>query len=432
MIFTQVIAGFTMIKESRGSHKYSVSFALVDPSRPSRAGAVFLIWFSNTLDGLHMKFKIGDIIRIEKARVQQFNGFPQLVAKDSNGSVTIFHRGQDPLTCAATHPLAPLPPSGATVDSAGAVAISTGNRVPFVDETWQTTTIGVFDTNSGHLSKKVKQSLPQPSADRPPLLWPEEVARLYSLHAWATDLFRKHSFSEGENGVHNSSLHTLQVFLHHAHNSSQYAQLQPVVEEALGQPYGIEGPRSHPIQNGKCDVVCLVTSVVQPSELNGNRAGMTIWDGTTNGIYTVASSCRQAVQIALDAPVVYESCLAAGADEVELRKQQTDLYLKEVHPRRLLGSAVRVFAEDPKFNAHITRCKPGMWVRIRNLHPVIEPAQTTGASSSSSGTGGGLANASTVRADSAVCQIGPDFAYVAPSSSYVAWMVLIPTLLLIV
>jgi hypothetical protein len=392
-ILRQVISGFTMVKETKGSHKYSVSFALIDQSRPSPATAVFLIWFCNTVDGLHMKFKVGDILRIEKARVQQFNGFPQLVAKDSNASVAIFHRVEDSITGAPTCPLSPLPVVNTAVDADGAPTGSAANRAPFVDEAWETTSFGVFDTNSGRISKAAKKGMLPSSADRPPLLWPEEVAKLYSTHAWARTYFRNHSFSEAESGVYNSSLHSLQTFIHQAHKSPLYAQMQPVVEVGHVQPHGTDGQRSILMQSGKCDVVCLVTSVARPSDANDHKAGMTIWDGTTNGLYTVASSCLQAVQVALDAPPAYDASVAAGADEAAERAQQTALYLKEVHPRRLLGSAVRVVAEDSKYNAHIGRCRPGMWIRIRNLHAVLDRS-------------GG----STVRADSHICQLGADFA----------------------
>jgi hypothetical protein len=173
--------------------------------------------------------------------------------------------------------------------------------------------------------------------------------------------------------------------------------LEPLA--SANKPLDAIPERSSIAHSGKCDVVCLVTSVVQPSASTGNRARMTVWDGTTNGTYSVAAVFRQPVQVALDAPAVYDQAFAEQADEMDTQAQLMALYQKEVHPRRLLGSAVRVEAMSDAFNSHISRCKPGMWIRIRNLY-----APSSAPQSVSSGC--------TVRGDSHICQLGADFLYV--------------------
>eukprot|EP01032_Pedospumella_encystans_P002416 gene2416-2840_t len=70
-----VICSYTMPKASKGSHKYSVTFSIVDPSI-TLATSVPFVWFCNNLNNLHMNFKVGDIIRIQGAFLQSFNSYP--------------------------------------------------------------------------------------------------------------------------------------------------------------------------------------------------------------------------------------------------------------------------------------------------------------------------------------------------------------------
>jgi hypothetical protein len=393
-----MITSFTMPKSTRGSHAYSLSFAIVDPSATSPAGSIFFVWFCNSLSGLSMTFRVGDIIRIEKARVQEFNGFPQLVAKDSNSKVVIFHRKRDELTGAPLFPLSDIPSPAeiepSSIDGRDVVLdAAAGIRAVFMDPAWTTTTLGVSDTNMSKkgLSKQEKQALAPTPPDLHPLMWPQEVIKLRAVHEWSNTFFRDISFSDPQRGVDNTTLHGLQSFIHSSVGSTEYAGLLPPAATGADAAAG----RGALSQNGKCDVVCLVTT----SADEGSTARMTVWDGSTNGTYEAAAAFRQAVQIALDAAGVHDS--AAHQPQLQqsaLVEQLQALRAKEVHPRRLLGSAVRVEAFNSTVNSHISRCKPGMWIRIRNLYAV-----PGGVSA------GGLAHACTVRGDSHVCQIGPDF-----------------------
>ena len=380
-----------MPKPCRGSHKYSVSFTMIDPSIPSPSGSIALVWFCNSIDGLHMKYKVGDIIRIENTRVDEFNGFPQLVAKDSNCNVTIFHRRSDPITGSPVVPLTPTPDQ--------LTSGSSSNRKPFKDAAWETTVLGNFDIEQGAMTKKQKADL-HPPVDRPPQLWPEEIKKLNAMYYWAQRVFREHS-SSAEKAAYFCSLHALQTFISTGVNADQYSKLEPTVENLNLSDSGVH--RGNIVVNGKCDVVCLVTSIVYPTSSGDNLARMTIWDGTTNGAYQVVSLYRQPVQVALEAPSVYDNLLAAQATEEAESEQMQQLYQKAVQPRKLLGSAVRIQTLDPSLNAHITRLKPGMWVRIRNLYAILGGV-TPGGNTFEPRI---LNNVCTVRGDSHICQLNP-------------------------
>jgi hypothetical protein len=241
-----------------------------------------------------MNFRVGDIIRIEKARVQEFNGFPQLVGKDSHSKVVIFHRKRDDLTGAPLFPLSSIP-SGSVDGGDAALDAAAGIRAPFVDPAWNTTPLGVSDTNTSTkgLTKQAKQALAPPPADRHPLMWPQEVAKLHAVHEWSNRFFCEKSFSDPQKGVDNTTLHGLQSFIHSSVGSMEYAGLQPASVLAADAGAG----RGALQKDGKCDVVCLVTSVVATQATEGSTARMTVWDGTTNGTYEAAAAFRQAVQV---------------------------------------------------------------------------------------------------------------------------------------
>ena len=184
-------------------------------------------------------------------------------------------------------------------------------------------------------------------------------------------------------------------------------------------------------------------NVIPPSANVDGLARMTVWDGTTNGMYTPSMTVGKTIQVALDAPAIYDTAAGAlslnTADGVpgapiptstsssssssasssapavpaavsELETQLKELTGKAYSVRKYAGSAVKVMAADATVNQHIMRCKAGMWVRIRNLHALPAPA----VGSEQGGAAGGAlgveqAARACVKADSHVCSLSPKY-----------------------
>ena len=200
-----------MPKASKGSHKYSVTFSIVDPSI-TLATSVPFVWFCNNLNNLHMNFKVGDIIRIQGAFLQSFNSYPQLVGKDNCTRVTIFHRKDNFLTGWPSECI-----------ENGEMESEDRRQAPY---------LGVADANLGDkMSNKERKALPATSVDRPPLMWPQEIHKLLFLYGWVDRYFTTHSFADSTQvTTQHVTLHAMQMYLHRAANSQAYDALLPADE----------------------------------------------------------------------------------------------------------------------------------------------------------------------------------------------------------
>jgi len=238
-------------------------------------------------------------------------------------------------------------------------------------------------------------------------MWPQEIHHLLYLMDWVDRYFSTHSFADSSQvATQHLTLHALQLFLHASNNTHAYASLTPAAEPSLSS-----AASHHPMQNNKCDLVCLVMNVMPPSANVDGLARMTVWDGTTNGMYTPSMTVGKAIQVALDAPAIYDTAVEtqrlSSASDVrvqahvhsttstssgtssssssssssvapapavsELETQLKDLAGKAYSVRKYAGSAVKVMAADATVNQHILRCKAGMWIRIRNLYALPAP-----------------------------------------------------------
>lgn len=429
------------------SHKYSVNFVIIDPTAEMHSESIYFMWFCNTLENLHMKFRVGDIIRIENANMQVFNGHPQLVAKEHSAAVTIFQRRE---VLNSGRPIYPIdtPDKFASeieaeqeggVNNESQVAAAQSRR-PYSDPAWNTTVLGVADLANIKLTKKLKKDLPKPDPNRPPKMWVDEVAKLLDLHTWATRRFAHHCYSDPS---YHSTLHALQSYLYRCINSLDYANLSPTAE-ALPQDANLFAANQNRLCSGKCDVVCLVMCIHPPASSVDGLARMTVWDGTTNGVYAPNPIFGGEIRRAMQAPSLYDvfhasvitrdaaTAAAAAAPATTtttalpvagsagassnssssapppaqppgteedtslppvfpLGAKLTELEnCTQATPPRLHGCGVKITAADISTNQHIMRCKAGMWVRIRNVYGTAQPV--FGA---------------TLRADSHVCQLSP-------------------------
>ena len=196
--------------------------------------------------------------------------------------------------------------------------------------------------------------------------------------------------------------------------------------------------------SNKCDLVCLVTSVVPASASVDGLARMTVWDGTTNGMYTPSLQLGKAIQVALDAPAVCDSAdELAFYQEANRRTEATEtsqpahtqsshtsansashvltpldastelgtvlngaLLERDHTSRKYAGSAVKILAAEVGANQHIMRCKPGMWIRIRNLYALTNNTGASGAG------GAGISVTACVKIDSHVCTLDATMRFV--------------------
>ena len=345
-----------------------------------------------------MGFKVGDVIRIERARVQEYNNFPQFIAKDNTCTVTIFHRIEDPYTGLAKYSLLPPPP----LKSHDAKDLSNKalERANFTDPAWDITIIGALNPYATKAERYKLQQKSSSASKRLPKMWPQEIMKLHAVHDWTLELFARASLADPTTNNYHCSLHAVQTHIHTSAGSHDYEHLLPLSDI----PWDADRDRHSALVTGKCDVVALVTSVVDPARAGDGRARMTIWDGTTNGAYEAAASFRNVVNTALHAPNLYDAAGGSQEGMAQLAQQLTDLRSKSIQTLSLLGSGVRVQVPEIASNSIISRLKPGMWVRIRNLYASVATSMPGQANLKDL-----LLNACMLRFDSHVCPLGPDY-----------------------
>ena len=83
----QVVVSFQVSPQKcKGSHKYSCTYALADPSKPSLQFPIVLQVFCNNLDEFPKCLSAGDVMRCKNVKVDLFNNFPKLIGSDRNRS----------------------------------------------------------------------------------------------------------------------------------------------------------------------------------------------------------------------------------------------------------------------------------------------------------------------------------------------------------
>lgn len=363
-----------------------------------------------------MQFRVGDIIRIECADMQVFNGQVQVVAKENSAQVSIFQRKEVLCSGRPVYPVDTPDTFASEVEAQQAAAANESQvaaaqaRRRYVDEAWSTTVLGV-DNPGVKYSKKDRRDMPAPEPHRAPKMWVDEVAKLIDLHIWATNRFSNYSYSDP---TYHSTLHALQSYLHRTINSRDYANLTPTVE-TLPQDASLYWANQNRLSTGKCDVVCLVVAVHPPPASADGLARMTIWDGSTNGFYKTNTLFSAQIYRAMQAPALhdaYHASRAAASTAASSSSSSSEnsaaqgpaaifplgAKLTELEstthavPPNYTGCAVRIQACDISTNQHIMHCKVGTWVRIRNLYGTTHPV--FGAA---------------LRGDSHVCPLSPSF-----------------------
>jgi len=474
-----IILGFTTPRPCRGSHKYSLSFTVMDSSLPSVAKGIQLIWFTNDVNGLDMQFRVGDALRCENLHMEVFNNFPQLLGRRESASMNIFQYRERYLSGLPM----PTPPSSGAGDEDPDHAHprdtdplrpdGASSSRPFCDAQWKVVTIGVdVCAEKKKKSKKKKpkhkaqqaqqreeekekeeEQEPPPPPPRKTLMWVQEEDKLRALQRWGKELLLSTSLAEGVGGHY--SLHAVQSHLHSTAGCGNYAHLAPhallalpaaapMPAQQLAGQEAQEQPLDSLVAYGKCDVVCLVVALLPPQTADG-LAKMAVWDGSTNGFYVAGAEAARKVFLALRAASEYGAEDDEEASErIALLEQQLGLsgnnessssrHRRSVHSSgsssssrsssssdrnggrdapphysvepSYLGSAVLVSASSAVQNLLISRCRVGMWVRIRNLHAFcmgLVPLPQQGQPAAPAPP----RMEATVNADSYVCQLSP-------------------------
>ncbi|KAJ1421008.1 hypothetical protein B484DRAFT_399659 [Ochromonadaceae sp. CCMP2298] len=439
-----IILGFTTPRPCRGSHKYSLSFTVMDSSLPSVAKGIQLIWFTNDVNGLDMQFRVGDALRCENLHMEVFNNFPQLLGRRESASMNIFQYRERYLSGLPM----PTPPSSGAGDEDPDHAHprdtdplrpdGASSSRPFCDAQWKVVTIGVdVCAEKKKKSKKKKpkhkaqqaqqreeekekeeEQEPPPPPPRKTLMWVQEEDKLRALQRWGKELLLSTSLAEGVGGHY--SLHAVQSHLHSTAGCGNYAHLAPhallalpaaapMPAQQLAGQEAQEQPLDSLVAYGKCDVVCLVVALLPPQTADG-LAKMAVWDGSTNGFYVAGAEAARKVFLALRAASEYGAEDDEEASErIALLEQQLGLSgnneSSSMEPS-YLGSAVLVSASSAVQNLLISRCRVGMWVRIRNLHAFcmgLVPLPQQGQPAAPAPP----RMEATVNADSYVCQLSP-------------------------
>lgn len=73
-------------KSCGGSHKFSRTYTLVDPSKPSLQFPIILHIFANAVDQFPHCIRTGDVMRCTDVKVDLYNGYPKLIGSDRNRS----------------------------------------------------------------------------------------------------------------------------------------------------------------------------------------------------------------------------------------------------------------------------------------------------------------------------------------------------------
>lgn len=421
-----------------------MSFCIIDPSIESPPKSVSLNWFCNTMEGFQMNYRVGDILRCEKVKMQKYNNLPQLTGKSDSSTMTVFHKNE--------HFLTGLHLGGITSSPTLNTDLSIKNhksRKPFTDPFWKISMQGPTTTKKGGRSSlSDKQTVRQCDA----MLWNEEVCKLKHFEIWTRKLLSNTSLAE-MNRYH-ITLHNLQRLLYSTANSTEYDSLKPAVDTNNYDQGSLPSSTNYSsLGADRYDIVCLVLRVIKPPDSvanNNNNSGLAsliVWDGTTNGFYEILNPLNaRVIDLALSSPAAHCRVTADGAntmrtdDDIDISVAATDAAVqKELQPMmiaaglmnatatttaittttnssvvadnsdsssktatRYMGSAVCIKAADASMNLHILRCLPGMWIRIRNLHAaVIRKAATTTSSQPQLDV--------TVHPDTHICALSPYF-----------------------
>lgn len=322
-----------------GTHKYCMTYNLVDESRPFPSQALVLIFFSDYLSKLPVPSGVGDILRCHRLKLKTYRNEPQLTGSSDYASLLLVTRRREPATGLPV--LAPASRDGDEKDM--------GDEEELGDEDDGPSPVS-RSTACPHLPSalwSVKSSSEKFSFDA------EAAAHVLDLHKWFEALIMSFVLSDVQ--LQNVNLHDLQK----QRNS------------LAASPADIR------------DVGDMTVMVLGVSLLDQY---ITVWDGTTEGMFrslemtSLNAEAVQAIRASHYAAEMYNNMHHESLYNPAARRRVSDCPPAGDLPTVvLLGNAVRLQVNsEPSLDLMLEFrrvLRPGMWVRIRNVN-FVKPSET--------------------------------------------------------
>ncbi len=320
----------------------------------------------------------GDMIRLNKMKVNKYNDYPQLVGNPDKCSMVVFRHNRNFVTG--------LP-----------------EPVEDVEERPKQFGTKTFTEPGSRLALKHKVAFA--SADQwkfiayfPNFKFSSKDVEILGLFcAWAEGLFSHMSLAD--TNLPHSSLHHVLSHLHGRLHSATYAAMEPAVNPIFSNA------RAAPLATQRCDVVCMVVGCPEAAESSSSSAvtpaSLLLWDGSTAGMLSLSGAPlhqTERIHSSLSAATEFSRCSTAP-DFAAAKGRIADEPPQSSSTTQYLGSALQVRAFDASLNGFLAKFRPGMWVRVRNLH--LDGGPLT--------SGGDNSVFATIHSDTHVCLLYPYF-----------------------
>lgn len=349
-----------------------------------------------------LDIRTGDIIRCQKIKVQKYNEYPQLTGNSGKCPLVVFRQNRDFMTGIpnmSETTVVSRETSATVAASSAAVANSSDSSSSFRrlvgGDASSTSTIVDTATTRDEFKRTGGWSVMSLKPDYK--FQQRDVDILQMLSRWAETMF--YSISLADDVVPHATLHGILTHLHKKVHSGVYASISPQVNPLFSNA------NCAPLLSERCDVVCMVAESLPPVE-SGGCGRLLLWDGTTNGMLALSTQAQlhtlAIIHTSLRAANEYSGCVSAtdvGAAKVRVAAHNSST---SGNSATYVGCALEARASDPGLDGFLSRFRPGMWIRIRNLHLDMH------ASAGSSGNDPSVVYA-TVHADTHVCLLYPYF-----------------------
>jgi hypothetical protein len=406
----QVVISYTPPKPTRGSgsHKYSCSFFIVDPSEADPSQSVNINFFFNDLTSFNLHdVMIGDILVLRYGRLSFYNLFPQFTGNVDKCVLYCFHNRHNYLTNGLySFEISPLQsifqfsecnPENETNDDRMTDEVDSHTFQVLSPNEW----------NFYHLGK-LKNLIKNLN-----LIDNRSVLAIKALSFWGQELFLSRSLVDHSiSTVPPLSVHDIFRLLAFSSPSLQsfyYDHLHPKTIVSEWQT------RDIPM---KCDLICLVIHLMEGSDppasstqQQGSSSSSSsststlptptsflVWDGTSNGKFqseevwsgsSSSSSCSnneasKIIQQSLNCSQSYYQQVVTSVGNLEekynserfkniLQSFNNNLLSSDGSSSTYLGMPLFIQNDDYRLNHYLNRFKPGSWIRIRNLYLQADP-----------------------------------------------------------
>jgi hypothetical protein len=402
-----VIISGAMVKKctGRASHKFSLSFFIIDPFHSTPTQAICVNLFFNECSIYKPSYRVGDILYCRNFRPQMHNNFPQIVGSYEKTTLLHFRK---------------ISSSSSTTSSSS----STAKRAR-IHEEW--TVISYTIDRLDHIQQ----------------IDPLILDQVNRLHQWSKHYFQTHSLADTI--FPHGNIHSYYEIHHRLHQQQTLysSHLLPSTTASLLFTSSIQQIYDHPegysqskekfqsIGNTmKCDVVVYVISVMSKSPQQtttssssasssssssegeklekirpiGTRMELMVWDGSTRGSVCGDQSQIKALLTALETVTKltqhYQSeqqpfsmkesdwkpmfqMLATLQQQQQQQQQDTSMTSSSSASKLILALGLPLMistVDDPSYQYVVDCCSSwvGHWIRIKNLSFAMHCSQPVG------------------------------------------------------